>query len=80
MNDFRKVWTMVKNEGEYLNVKHQMDNFAVDTWVMGNIKVKLMDAGYTKIILAPGLFVIENYDNTITFREGSEEDLHKLVP
>lgn len=52
--------------------------WTVDTWRLGDITVQLMDEGYTTVIRAPELEVVDGYHG-IEYKQGSEADVQTLL-
>lgn len=52
--------------------------WTVDMWRLGDVVVRLLDEGYTTIITAPGLRVVDS-GNNIVFEQGTVEALEKLA-
>lgn len=52
--------------------------WTIDMWRKGDVVVRLLDEGYTTIITAPGLRVVDSGHGTV-FEQGTEEDLIKLA-
>lgn len=51
-------------------------SWTVDTWKCKDIMVQVMDEGYTTVISAPGLKIVNGYNGTeyIRYVEGTEAD------
>jgi hypothetical protein len=52
--------------------------WTIDMWRKDDVVVRLLDEGYTTIITAPGLRVVDSGNGTV-FEQGTAEDLEKLA-
>ena len=80
MNTIQKIVDIVKTVEHYVprGYKTIGGMWTVDMWRKGNVVVRLLDEGYTTIITAPGLRVVDSGNGTV-FEQGTAEDLEKLA-
>lgn len=80
MNAIQTIVDAVKKGEHYVPRGYETIGgmWAIDMWRKGDVVVRLLDEGYTTIITAPGLRVIDSGHGTV-FEHGTEEDLIKLA-
>lgn len=74
---------MVKQSEFYVPRQYQTIGgmWTTDTWQRGDVKVQVMDEGYTTVITAPGLYVVSGYNSNtyVEFREGDYGVIEQLI-
>ena len=73
----QEIFTWVRSHGTYIPRDYQTIGGAwtVDTWQLGDIKVQLMDEGYTQCVITDSLNVVKAYGQPPMWRAGSIADL-----
>ena len=80
MQAISTILTAVKTTEHYVPRSHNTIGgmWTVDTWRKGDVVVQLLDEGYTTVISAPGLRVVDSGHGTV-FELGAEEHLKTLA-
>ncbi len=75
----KQIIAFVKQEPYYVPRAYQTIGgmWTVDTWQRAGVSVKVMDEGYTTVVEAPQVRVIDGVRG-IEFEKGSEEQLQQL--
>lgn len=69
----------VRTHGALQPVTHQMDNWAVDTWELGEVRATLADGGSSQALQAPGLGVWRTHGGKLGFTAGGEARLRLVA-
>lgn len=65
---FDALWTFLKTNGQLLVPNHpRMDNWASDTWVLGQVRASLSDGGYSRAINYGGVTAYQTADFPIQY-------------
>lgn len=80
MQAISTILTAVKTGEHYIPRGYETMGgmWTIDMWRKGDVVVRLLDEGYTTIITAPGLRVVDSGRGTV-FEQGTEADLIKLA-
>lgn len=76
---FGRLHAHIKERGTLRQVVHRMDNWAVDTWELGELRAQLMDGGSTQSVTAPELRVWRMYGRELQYSEGDEARLRNVA-
>ena len=76
---FYKIVRLVKTKENYVPRNYQTVGgmWTVDTYKLGNATVQLMDDGYTLVLIAPEIHIIDTV-NDFEPKKGTEKDLKEL--
>lgn len=80
MSVIQKIVNAVKTGEHYVPRGYETIGgmWTIDMWRKDDVVVRLLDEGYTTIITAPGLRVVDSGNGTV-FEQGTVEDLEKLA-
>ncbi|MNK44969.1 hypothetical protein D3C87_637150 [compost metagenome] len=75
-----KLFKHVRENGTYLerDFKTIGGMWTVDTWVLGDMKVQLMDEGYTQGVITDSLAAHSTHGRPVYFTRGGEQELNAL--
>lgn len=84
MEHFNTLISLIKKDEFYVPREYQTIGgmWTVDTWEWKGVKYQLMDEGYTQVITADGLEVVEGYlggEIDIKYKKGNEEIVKSLI-
>lgn len=87
MEHFNTLIGLIKQDEFYVPREYQTIGgmWTVDTWERNGVKYQLMDEGYTQIITADGLEVVEGYlggelgEINIKYEKGNEQMVKDLI-
>ncbi len=74
------IFQIVRTHGEYIERDHKTMGgmWTVDTWVLGDIRVQLMDEGSTQAVLSDNFNAYSTYGREVTFIRGGAQELETL--
>lgn len=84
MEHFNILISLIKRDEFYVPREYQTIGgfWTVDTWERKGVKYQLMDEGYTQVITADGLEVVEGYlggEIGIEYKKGNEQIVKNLI-